>query len=90
MDKYEFRLAPGYCVENGISVLEQNGSCISFLIGNLDDELMKKKLRRAFCRYLGFVRKQEDCGVNFMGIPKIEFIGASKQVVLKNLFEKQR
>lgn len=88
MAKYEFRLAPGYCLENGISVWKQNGSYISFLIGNIDNELMKNKLRNAFCTYLGFVRKQDDCGSNYMGTPKIEFIGASKRDVVKNIVER--
>lgn len=83
MKKYEFRLAPGYCLSNGIAVLEQDGASIKFLLKNLDDENLKKKLRTAFCAYLDFVKSQEDCTMNFRKIPHVEFIGSNRKLLLK-------
>lgn len=78
MKKYEFRLTPGYCRKKGIAVLEQNGASIKFLIRNLDDEMTKQTLRKAFCSYLNYVRKQKDCETAYRKLPKVDFIGSYK------------
>lgn len=83
MRKYEFKLASAYCISHGIAVLEQDGASIKFLLRNIDDEVMKKKLRTAFCAYLDFVKNQDDCTMNFKKIPHVEFIGGSSKLVLK-------
>lgn len=75
VEKYEFRLAAGYCRKKGIAVLEQNGASIKFLIKNQDDEVTKQKLRSAFCSYIKFVRRQKDCDKTFQQVPKVDFIG---------------
>lgn len=83
MQKYEFKLAPAYCRKNGIAILEQNGASIKFLVQNMDDELLKRKLRSAFCEYLRYVKNQDDCTVNFLKIPHVEFIGGNKTVLMQ-------
>lgn len=83
MKKYEFRLAPAYCLSNGIAVLEQDGASIKFLLKNLDDEILKTKLRSAFCAYIDFVKSQDDCSLNFRKIPHVEFIGSNRKLLLE-------
>ena len=81
--KYKFKLTAGYCLRNGIAVLEQNGASIKFLIRNLDDELLKEKVRNAFCSYIRFVNLQRDCSRDFKRVPKVEFIGGNFEQVKK-------
>lgn len=83
MKKYEFTLNKGYCYKKGIAVLKQNGSFITFLISNLDDEVTKQKVRNAFCSYLSFVRKQKDCENEFKKVARVEFVGGSVSNFLK-------
>lgn len=79
-NKYEFRLAAGYCKRNGIVVMEQKGASIKFMIQNLDDEILKDKVKNAFCNYIKFVNLQKDCSRDFKHIPRIEFIGGNKEM----------
>lgn len=72
-DKYEFKLAPAYCLYNGIAVISQNGAEISFLIENYEDDVLKARIKRAFSNYLDYVLRQEDCDEKFRSMPKVEF-----------------
>lgn len=80
-NKYTFKLTAGYCLKNGIAVMEQKGASIKFLIRNTDDEVLKQKLRNAFCDYIRFVTLQKDCSRDFKHVPKVEFIGGNFEMV---------
>lgn len=74
MKNYKFKLSDAYCLYNGIAVKEQNGSAISFYIQNIEDEILKEKIRTAFNKYILFVKNQEDYPDSFCFEPEIKFI----------------
>jgi len=53
MDKTEFRLTPAYCLFNGVGIREQNEYEIVYLLENLNDEILRKRLKKAFFDHLG-------------------------------------
>lgn len=65
-----FRLTPGYCLYNGVVVMEQNGSYVKFLIENFEDGVLKGRLKRAFENYVFSMRKDD----NFSAIYKNDII----------------
>ena len=81
--KYEFKLTPGYSLKHGIAVIEQKGATIKFLIQDLDNEVLKEKMRNAFCNYIRFVKLQRDCTRDFEHVPHVEFIEGNRELVKK-------
>ena len=43
-----FRLTPAYCLFNKIAVFEQNGSEIVFMMQDLSNGFLQKKMEKAF------------------------------------------
>lgn len=83
MNKYDFVLTPAYCLFNGIGVNEQRENFIQFLIENPKDEILKERLRRAFCNHLNNISKIKDCNHQFLGIPIIEFVKGNRNQIRK-------
>ncbi|MCQ2575096.1 MAG: Flp pilus assembly complex ATPase component TadA [Treponema sp.] len=83
MNNFNFILTPAYCLYNGVAVVEQKGASITFIIENEDDEVVKQRIRRAFCNYLRFTSRQKDCPEEYKSIPKINFIGGNRQILRK-------
>ena len=61
MTNYSFRLTPGYCLYNGIAVLNQKGAQVTFLMEDLQNVELQKRLGRAFKSHVDYVTKQSDC-----------------------------
>lgn len=76
--RFKFILTPAYCLFNGVAVLEQSGACISFLIENNQNEILKARLKRAFENHLGMIRKLNDCPEIYRRIPAVEFIAGTR------------
>ena len=81
--RFEFNLTPAYCLFNGVAVLEQEGACISFLIENPDNEILKERLKRAFENHLGLIRKMTECPEVFRRIPVVDFVQGSRSQLRK-------
>ena len=77
-NRFSFNLTPAYCLYNGVAVLEQNGACISFLIENEQNEILKARLKRAFENHLGMIRKLNDCPEIFRRIPAVDFVTGNR------------
>lgn len=75
----EFRLTPAYCIYNKIAVLEQKGSHITFLIENIDDIQLQKRVKNAFIEYLDEISKENDCPAEFKEKPDIVFSECSAE-----------
>ena len=86
MSNYEFKLTPAYCLYNGASVLEENGSYIKFLLENNDDEILKKRLSRAFEKHLENVTKFAECPEVYKQKPVIEFVKGTHNQLRKSVF----
>lgn len=86
-NKYEFKLAPAYCLYNGIAVISQDGASIKFIIENPKDEILIGRIKRAFCNFVEYVLRQDDCGENFRTVPKFEFIEGDR-IELRNYVSK--
>ena len=76
--RYEFVLTPAYCLFNGVAVLMQSGACISFLIENEQNEILKERLKRAFEKHLCMIQKLKDCPEIYRRLPAVEFIGGTR------------
>ena len=81
--KYLFRLAPAYCLYNGVAVIEQNGAFIKFMIENPKDKILKGRLTRAFCNYLNYVLRQKDCEEKYRRIPDLQFVHGNREELRK-------
>lgn len=83
MNKYEFSLAPAYCLFNGVAVCNQKGRQIKFLIEHIDDVILKERLKRAFCDYLENIKAMKKVAKEYEGDPKIEFEKATRNLIRK-------
>ncbi len=81
--RFKFILTPAYCLFNGVAVLEQSGACISFLIENDQNEILKARLKRAFENHLEMIRKLNDCPEIYRRIPAVEFIAGTRNQLRK-------
>lgn len=73
METYNFKLAPAYCLYNGVAVEKQKGAWIKFLIENPENDILKGRLERAFSNYLEFVVRQSDCPEIYKRIKHVEY-----------------
>ena len=76
--RFEFVLTPAYCLFNGVAVLGQEGACISFLIENDQNEMLKARLKRAFENHLCMIQKIKECPEIYRRIPSVEFTAGSR------------
>ena len=86
MDRFNgksFSLTPAYCLFNGVAVLEQEGACISFLIENMQNEILKERLKRAFENHLQMIRKVNGCPEVYRRIPAVEFMEGNRSQLRK-------
>ena len=83
MKNYEFKLAPAYCLYNGIAVVNQEGSRICFMTERPSDELLKTRLKKAFSNYVDYVLRQQDCPDQFRANPSVSFVDGSRNEVRK-------
>ena len=74
MEKYKFQLNPAYCLFNGVAVLNQKGSEISFMMEDLKNEELKDRLNRAFNSYLENIKKSQNCPSYFCGEAKVKYM----------------
>lgn len=91
MTKYEFKLAPAYCLYNGTAVLEQNGSKIKFLTEHMNNKILQERLKKAFTNHINFVISQPDCPCEFKENPEVVFFEGNHQQLKKcvsRLYEK--
>ncbi|MCR4742526.1 MAG: Flp pilus assembly complex ATPase component TadA [Treponema sp.] len=92
MNKYNFQLNPAYCLFNGVAVLNQKGSEISFMMEDLKNEELKKSLQRAFNSYLENIKKSKDCPPYFCGEAKLKYFEGKRQEIkncVSQMFEKE-
>ncbi len=83
INNYNFKLTPGYCLYNGIVVVSQQGASICFLTENLEDELLKTRIKKAFFNYLAYVLKRPDCPLEFKHKPYVEFVKGNRNEIRK-------
>lgn len=83
MKKYTFRLTPAYCLYNGVAVIEQKGSFIRFVIVNSEDLALQQRIENAFCNFLEYVGKQEDCPESFKKQVCVKFEKGSRDELRK-------
>ena len=76
--RFDFKLTPAYCLYNGAAVLEQDGVNIKFLIENLNDEILRGRLIRAFQNHIESVLRYKDCPEVFKNLPHIEFVQGTR------------
>ena len=81
--RFNFILTPAYCLFNGVAVLEQSGACITFLIENEQNEILKARLKRAFENHLGMIRKLNDCPEIYRRLPAVEFMAGTRSQLRK-------
>ncbi|MCR4580372.1 MAG: Flp pilus assembly complex ATPase component TadA [Treponema sp.] len=81
MDKYEFKLAPAYCLFNGTAVKEQDCAEICFWVENINDLILQGRLRRAFQRHIEYVLSMEDCPDAYRNLPKVSFEACQHELV---------
>ena len=83
MNSYEFRLTPAYCLYNGIAVMKQNGADICFITENLEDNLLKERVIKAFNNFLSYVLRQQNCPQEFKKTPVVSFAGCTRAELKK-------
>ena len=83
MRNYEFKLTPAYCLYNGIAVVSQEGSRISFMTENPGDELLRMRLQKAFSNYVDYVIRQKDCPGEFKLKPSVVFVPGNRKEIKK-------
>lgn len=83
MSVYDFKLAPAFCLYNGVAVMKQEGSKIWFLTENIDNDLLKERMKKAFENYLSYILRQKDCPAVFCEAPRVEFVKGSRQELRK-------
>ena len=74
-----FRLTPAYCLFNKIAVFEQNGSEIVFMMQDLSNGFLQKKMEKAFLNYLEELKNVCKCPEKFSKKPMISFIQGSPE-----------
>lgn len=79
MNKYEFKLTPAFCLYNGIAVMTQNGSCVKFIIEDKKNELLKKRIERAFTNFVSYVLRQSNCPLEYKNKIEIEFVEGDRK-----------
>ena len=81
MSRFSFRLAPAYCLYNGVCIMNQNGPRITFLMENAENTMLKEHIRSAFLNYVEYVKMQKDCPSLFRTVPEVYFKkGCRKQL----------
>ena len=73
MEKYTFKLTPAYCLYNGVAVIEQQGTKIRFLIEDIENQVLRERLKNAFLQFLDYCTGQKDCPEIFRRLPQIDF-----------------
>ena len=83
MKNYNFKLAPAYCLYNGIAVVKQEGARICFMAENPADQILRNRLQKAFSNYLDYVKRQEDCPQLFKAAPSVSFVAGNRNEIRK-------
>ena len=92
MEKYKFQLNPAYCLFNGVAVLNQKGSEISFMMEDLKNEELKDRLNRAFNSYLENIKKSQNCPSYFCGEAKVKYMEGNRNEIkncVSQMFEEE-
>lgn len=79
MDKYEFKLTPAFCLYNGIAVMNQNGASIKFIIEDRKNELLKRRIEKAFANFVLYVTRQNNCPSEYRNEINIEFVEGDRK-----------
>lgn len=83
MNAYEFKLAPAYCLFNGVAINEQKDGYIQFLIENIDNEILKERLRRSFENHLESIRKMKNLSSVISDKPIVKFLKGNRVQIRK-------
>ncbi|MCQ2592584.1 MAG: Flp pilus assembly complex ATPase component TadA [Treponema sp.] len=79
MDNHKFKLTAAYCIYNGVAVENQNGKQISFLLENLENDILKSQLTKAFENHVAFVRGLDEIPSEYFGRIKVDFKKGEKK-----------
>lgn len=84
----DFKLTPAYCIFNKIAVFEQNGSKIVFMVDDLENFTLQKKIKKAFFKYISQICAENKCSDILKKNIKISFIKGTKEdlrrIILKS------
>ena len=80
---YEFKLAPAYCLFNGAAILSQSGCEIEFLVENIEDEVLQRRLKKAFINHLDYLKELASCPEEYKNLPKVTFVAGRRSDVRK-------
>lgn len=77
--KFDFKLTPAYCAFNKIAVFEQKGSKIVFMIDDLKNFVLRRKIEKAFFEYIAEICAENDCPENFKKNAEVDFVEGTKE-----------
>lgn len=78
-----FRLTPAYCLFNGAGIKSQSGSQITFILENIENEILKERLIKAFKNHISYIRQNADCPDAYRRIETIKFEKATRAELRK-------
>lgn len=90
MKDFKFKLTTQYCLLNGICILEQIGSKITFLIENKNNLELKEKITNAFLDFVNFVKNQSDFPKEYLKFPKVHFEKSNKKQIRKFILQQNK
>lgn len=83
--KFDFRLTPAYCIYNKVAVVEQHGAEIIFIVENLDNLVLRKRLENAFSDYLKEICNESGCPENYKKKMKVSFLEGSQEEIRRHI-----
>ena len=74
-----FRLTAAYCIYNKIAIFEQKGCEIVFIMQDLSNEFLQKRIEKAFINHINEIQKNKNCPESLREKPMVSFIQGSKE-----------